>query len=83
MLKNYIKIAWRNLRARKTYTAINIIGLAVGLAACFLIGLYVQDELSYDEFHPKQIVRIACCANLICLTFTQLLQPPPLPWRQL
>lgn len=51
MFKNYIKIAWRNLQSRKGYTVINITGLAIGLAACMLIGLYVQDELSYDDFH--------------------------------
>lgn len=53
MLKNYIKIAWRNLQARKGYALINIVGLSVGLAACLLIGLYVQDELSYDKFHTN------------------------------
>src|SRR5690625_2369392 len=53
MLKNYLKIAWRNLFQRKGYASINIIGLSVGLAACLLIGLYVQDEFSYDDFHEN------------------------------
>lgn len=53
MLKNYLKIAFRNLKRNKGYTAINIGGLALGIAACILIGLYVQNELSYDNFHKK------------------------------
>ncbi len=53
MLKNYLKIALRNLWKNKGYSAINIIGLAVGLATCLLILLYVWDELSYDRFHEK------------------------------
>ena len=60
MLKNYLKIALRNLRRNKGYAFINIIGLAIGLAVCLLIGLYVRHELSYDRFHEKsdRIVRI-------------------------
>lgn len=53
MLRNYFKIAFRNLRRQPGYTAINIVGLAVGMAACLLIGLYVRHELSYDAFHEK------------------------------
>ncbi|GAB3542289.1 ABC transporter permease [Spirosoma fluminis] len=53
MLRNYIKIAWRNLRKQRGFTFINIFGLAVGLACCLLITLYVVDELSYDRFHAK------------------------------
>jgi len=53
MYKNYFTIAWRTLLKNKGYSAINIIGLAVGLSACLLIGLYVQHELSYDRFHKK------------------------------
>ncbi len=51
MLKNYFTIAWRNLRAGKAYTAINIIGLAVGLAVCLVILLYIFEETSYDKQH--------------------------------
>ena len=51
MLRNYLTIAVRMLRRHLGYTAINIVGLAVGMAACLLIGLYVGDELSYDTFH--------------------------------
>ncbi len=53
MLRNYLKIAYRTLKRNKGYTFINVTGLAVGLAACLLIGLWVQDELSYDDFHEK------------------------------
>ncbi|HEY4613405.1 MAG TPA: ABC transporter permease [Bacteroidota bacterium] len=53
MFSNYIKIAIRNLLKHKAYSVINIAGLAVGLVCCLLIGLYVQDELSYDRYHEK------------------------------
>ena len=60
MLKNYIKIAFRNLIRHKGYTFINIFGLATGIICCLLILVYVQDELSYDKYHEKaeQIYRI-------------------------
>ncbi len=53
MLKNYIKITFRNIRRNKGYTFINITGLAVGMACCIMMLLWVQDELSYDKFHEK------------------------------
>ena len=53
MLTNYIKITLRNLFRNRLYTFINIFGLAIGLAACLMIFLWVQDELSYDRFHPN------------------------------
>lgn len=49
MLKNYLKIAWRNLRKHKFYSFLNIFGLSLGLASCLLITLYVVDELSFDR----------------------------------
>jgi len=60
MLKNYIKIAFRNIIRHKGYTFINIFGLATGIICCLLILVYVQDELSYDRYHEKadQIYRI-------------------------
>jgi putative ABC transport system permease protein len=51
MFKNYLKTAFRNLFKNKFYTSINIIGLAVGIATCLLILLYVLDELSYDRYN--------------------------------
>lgn len=53
MLKNYIKIAFRNIRNQKSYAFINIFGLAIGMAATILILLFVQDELSYDRYHEN------------------------------
>jgi putative ABC transport system permease protein len=53
MFTNYIKITLRNLFRNKLYTFINIFGLAIGLAACLMIYLWVQDELSFDRFHPN------------------------------
>src|ERR1700744_4474487 len=50
MLKNYIKIAWRNLFRNKVSSLINISGLAIGMACVLLIGMYIKDELSYDRF---------------------------------
>jgi len=55
MLKNYLKVAWRNLLKNKTFSLINITGLASGLACFILIALYVADELSYDRFNEKAI----------------------------
>ncbi len=53
MFKNYLKIAFRNLRKQKIYSFINIAGLAIGLACCFCCVIFVQHELSYDRFHQK------------------------------
>ena len=53
MIRNYFKIAWRNLFRNKLYSTINIGGLALGLAACMLIMLYVAHEYSFDRFHTN------------------------------
>ncbi|HET7001453.1 MAG TPA: ABC transporter permease, partial [Puia sp.] len=53
MLKNHLKIAWRNLANNKTDSAINIIGLSIGMAACLLILEFVSFELSYDRFNKN------------------------------
>jgi putative ABC transport system permease protein len=53
MLRSYFKIAIRNLWRKRAYSFINVAGLAVGMACCFLIFLYVHFELSYDQFHQK------------------------------
>src|SRR5579875_2330487 len=59
MFRNYFKTAFRNLQKNKLYSAINIVGLTVGLAACLLIGVYIIHELSYDKFNlnANRIVR--------------------------
>src|SRR5260221_3961942 len=66
MLKNYFTIALRNLRRNKLFSAINIFGLALGLATCLLILLFVQHELSYDRYNEKadQIVRVVIRGNM-------------------
>ncbi|PWK79122.1 putative permease [Mucilaginibacter oryzae] len=53
MLKNYLKITWRNLLRQKTFSLINILGLTIGMASAALILLWVQNELSFDQFHEK------------------------------
>jgi putative ABC transport system permease protein len=54
MFKNYIKIALRNIKRHKGYSFINIAGLAIGMACCILILLWVQDETGYDQFHKRR-----------------------------
>ena len=53
MIKNYFKIAFRNLWKHKAFSLINVLGLSVGMSACYLIALYVSFESSYDTFHSK------------------------------
>jgi len=53
MIKNYIKIAWRNLLKNKGFTAINIIGLSLGIGCFIVIAMFVTDELSYDQYHEN------------------------------
>lgn len=53
MFKNYLKIAFRNFGRNKGYTFINIFGLAIGMAVCILLMLWVQNEISYDKFHKN------------------------------
>ena len=52
MLKNYLRVAWRGLRKNKAHSAINISGLAIGMAVALLIGLWIWDELSFDHYDP-------------------------------
>jgi putative ABC transport system permease protein len=61
MLNNFIKVAFRNILKHKAFSIINIAGLAIGIATCLLISLYVQGELGYDRFHQDadRIYRVA------------------------
>ncbi len=61
MIKNYLKISIRTLLKQKSYAAINIVGLAIGLASCLLIFMYIAHERSYDNFYPDvdRMYRIA------------------------
>lgn len=52
MLSNYFKVAFRNILKKKYYSLLNLLGLSIGITAAILIMIYVQDELSYDRFHP-------------------------------
>ncbi|GAA4300291.1 ABC transporter permease [Compostibacter hankyongensis] len=54
MILHYLKIAWRNMRKQRMYAVVNIIGFAIGIAACMLIALYVGNELSYDRDNPNK-----------------------------
>lgn len=62
MLKNYLKIALRNFAKHKSFSFINISGLAIGMACCMLITLWVQDELNYERFN-ENIDNIFCVVN--------------------
>lgn len=53
MIKNYLRVAFRNLWRHKGFSFLNIMGLTIGMSACFLVFLYVKFELSYDHFHSK------------------------------
>ncbi len=65
MWKNNFKIAWRNLLNNKIFSAINIFGLAIGLACCILMFLFIQNELGYDKFHDnaKNLYRVTSIAD--------------------
>lgn len=78
MFKNYLKIAWRNLWRNKVFSFINVMGLTIGLTACFFIFLYVHFELSYDKFHSKgdRIYRVICDIK----TPSEMIKSGSTPW---
>ncbi len=80
MLRNYLLTAYRSLKNRTAVTGINVVGLAIGLAACLLISLWVRQELSYDTFHPESenIYRIALHAEMEDETMEAPITPGPL-----
>ena len=80
MLKNYFKVALRNLWKNKGYTSINIIGLAAGLGVCLLIVLYVMDELSYDRYNTNadRIYRVDADIYFNNTLFDAAVAPKPL-----
>ena len=65
MFRNYLKIAWRNLKGNKVFSFINILGLAIGITTCSLIALYVLDETAYDKQFAdgERVYRIASESN--------------------
>jgi putative ABC transport system permease protein len=66
MIKNYFKIAWRNLKKNRLYAFINITGLTVGIVSCLLIGVYIKHEVTYDRFNVNadRMVRVIMDYNL-------------------
>lgn len=80
MLKNYFHIALRNLKKYKAFSFINIIGLAIGVACCILISIYVLDEISYDKFNNNadQIYRVYIKASIEGREMNSAVTPPPL-----
>lgn len=54
MLNNYLKVALRNIKKHKSFTIINVSGLAIGLACCILLAIYINSELSFDNYHTKK-----------------------------
>ncbi|MEZ4885289.1 MAG: ABC transporter permease [Chitinophagales bacterium] len=80
MFRNYFKVAMRNLLRNKTYSLINILGLAIGIACCVLILLFVTDELSYDRFHKNadNIYRTAIDAEMMGQQLQAPVSPNPL-----
>ena len=79
MLKNYMTVVLRHLLKYKGYSAINVLGLAIGIACCVLIMLYVQDELSYDRYHEKsdRIYRLVESATVAGRPVEAAVTPPP------
>ena len=77
MIRNYFKIAWRNLVKSKGYSAINIGGLAVGMAVAMLIGLWVHDELTFNQYHKnyERIAQVMQHASINGKTETQAANP--------
>lgn len=80
MFRNYITVALRNIRKHKGFSLINIAGLAIGVASCLLILLFVQSELSYDRFHEKadRIYRVGFTFHVGTNQFDAALGPCPL-----
>lgn len=72
MIRNYIKLAWRNLSRQKAFSIINISGLAIGLASSLTILLWLQDEISFDRFHEKsdRTYRITAAASNLQVAIT-------------
>ena len=80
MYKNYLKIAWRNILKNKVFSVINSLGLAIGLACCFLILLFIKYEIGYDTFHEKsdRIYRLNYGADFASDGLVIASAPPPI-----
>ncbi|HXO75375.1 MAG TPA: ABC transporter permease, partial [Puia sp.] len=82
MIKNYLRIAFRNLWRHKGFSLLNIIGLTVGMTAFFLIFLYVRFELSYDSFHTRADRIYRLVGDVKTPVETLHYNTPPLPVTQ-
>src|ERR1700722_3382270 len=80
MIFNYFKIAWRNMMKSKAFSFINIFGLAVGLACCMLITIYLRYEWSYDSYQKdvKDLYQIETSFSMSGKQFTLAATPAPL-----
>jgi putative ABC transport system permease protein len=78
MIKNYFKTAWRNITRNRTFTLLNVSGLAIGVVVCLLIGVWLQRELSFDNFHPagNKIFRLVNTFKSESEAFSQALSGP-------
>ncbi len=80
MVKNYLKLAFRNFKKRIGHTLINVTGLAAAISCCILIGIYVQYELSYDSFYENsdRVYRVTQTSITPQKTDAEAVTPPPL-----
>ena len=80
MFRSYLKIAWRNIWKNKTFSATNLLGLSIGMTCTMLILLWVQDELSWDKFHPnhKSVYHVMVNRNFNGEITTDVSSPFPL-----
>ncbi|MEP1096088.1 MAG: ABC transporter permease [Cyclobacteriaceae bacterium] len=85
MLKNYIKIAFRNLQRQKAYTAVNVLGLSIGITSLFFILIFIESELSYDKHHKDgdRLYRVSTHGTVNGESVTMITSPPGLKDRVL
>ncbi|SDP87303.1 ABC-type antimicrobial peptide transport system, permease component [Mucilaginibacter sp. OK268] len=83
MIRNYLKMAWRNLLKNKAHTFINVVGLSVGMAVAVLIGLWIWDELSYDKYFTNydRLVQVMQHQTFNGNVGTQLDMPMPIGYK--
>jgi len=83
MLKNYIKIAFRNLQRQKAYTAVNVLGLSTGIVSLFFIVIFIESELSYDKHHEggDRLFRVSTEATVNGEFWEMATSPPGLKGR--
>src|SRR5262245_24544136 len=80
MLRNYFNIALRNLVRNKVFSLINIFGMAIGLASCLVIALFISDELRYDKYHSRYERIFRVTSELKSSSGSTALAVTPSPW---